>query len=81
MLAETDETCEYAIYILGLISRQEGDVQRSLELFQKALELDPRNAAFLKQMSRSLFLLGQHKAALDAYKETSQLIPTDWVGV
>jgi Bardet-Biedl syndrome 4 protein len=79
LLTETGETCEYAIYVFGLISRQEGNVQLSLELFQKAVQLNPRNPENMKQMARSLFLLGRHKAALEAYSETQKLLPNDWV--
>lgn len=81
LLAETDETCEYALYVLGLIARQEGNVAFSLELFQKAMQLNPNSAENRKQLARSLFLLGKHKAALEAYTDTLSLSPNDWVGV
>ena len=80
LLAETDEACEYAIYVLGLIARQEGNVTFSLELFQKAMQLNPNSAENKKQLARSLFLLGKHKAALEAYTDTLTLSPNDWVG-
>ena len=80
LLAETDETCEYAIYVFGLIARQEGNVSFSLELFQKAMQLNPSSAENRKQLARSLFLLGKHKAALEAYTDTLSLLPNDWVG-
>ncbi len=75
LLEETDEMCEYAIYILGtlinvilptpcndcspfppigLIHRQEGNIHASLELFQKAVRLNPNNALSVKQVARSL---------------------------
>ncbi|XP_064398585.1 Bardet-Biedl syndrome 4 protein-like [Halichondria panicea] len=78
LLEETDEMCEYAIYILGLIHRQEGNIQASLELFQKAVRLNPNNALSVKQVARSLYLLGKHKAAMDTYSEASMLYPHDW---
>jgi len=62
----------------GLITRQEGDIQGSMELFQKAVRLNPNNAANIKQVARSRFLLGRHKAALDAYAEALTLNPHDW---
>lgn len=78
-MSETDETCEYAIYVLGLIARQEGNVPFSLELFQKAMQLNPSSPENRKQVARSLFLLGKHKAALEAYADTLALSPNDWV--
>ena len=40
----------------GLITRQEGDIQGSMELFQKAVRLNPNNAANIKQVARSLYV-------------------------
>lgn len=40
----------------GLITRQEGDIQGSLELFQKAVRLNPNNPANIKQVARSLWV-------------------------
>lgn len=41
---------------LGLVSRQEGDLQMSLELFQKAVRLNPNHAASVKQVARSQYV-------------------------
>ena len=40
---------------VGLISRQEGDIQGSLELFRKAVILNPNSAACVKQVARSVY--------------------------
>jgi len=61
--------CEYANYVQGLICRQEGKIQESLEMFQICNILNPNSADHIKQMARSLFLLGRHKVAIDAYKQ------------
>ena len=47
--------------LLGLILRQEGKIQESLEQFQVCNILNPNSADNIKQMARSLFLLGRHK--------------------
>ena len=47
--------------IQGLILRQEGKIQESLEQFQVCNILNPSSANNIKQMARSLFLLGRHK--------------------
>lgn len=79
---ETLRTCnglaEYALYVKALIRRQQGRIQESLLLFQAATALNPHNIANLKQVGRSLFLLGKHKAAIDVYVEAERLAPEDW---
>ena len=61
--------CEYANYIQGLILRQEGKIQESLEMFQICNILNPNSPIHIKQMARSLILLGRHRLAVEAYKQ------------
>lgn len=70
--------CEYAIYVQALILRLEGKIQQSLELFQSCAILNPGSADNLKQVARSLFLLGKHKAAIEFYHEAAKLNNKDW---
>lgn len=78
-LEETHGMCEYANYVLGLILRQEGKIQESLEMFQICNILNPNSADHIKQMARSLFLLGRHKLAIEAYKQAEvRSENTDW---
>lgn len=67
--------CEYANYVQGLICRQEGKIQESLEMFQICNILNPNSADHIKQMARSLFLLGRHKVAIGNV-QFSQLQPS-----
>ena len=53
-LNATNGMCEYALYVHGLIMRQEGRIQESLELFQSCSVLNPANTLNLKQVARSL---------------------------
>ena len=53
-LEETHGMCEYANYVQGLILRQEGKIQESLEMFQICNILNPNSAEYIKQMARSL---------------------------
>ncbi|XP_034237387.1 Bardet-Biedl syndrome 4 protein homolog isoform X1 [Thrips palmi] len=70
---------EYANYIQGLILRHEGKIQESLECFQICHSLNQRNVDNIKQVARSLFLLGLHNVALEAYLEAQQVSKTpDW---
>ncbi|OXB59352.1 hypothetical protein ASZ78_016093, partial [Callipepla squamata] len=77
-LQESHGRCEYAVYVQALILRLEGKIQESLELFQTCSILNPRSADNLKQVARSLFLLGKHKAAIEVYNEAAKLDEKDW---
>ncbi|XP_076365084.1 Bardet-Biedl syndrome 4 isoform X1 [Tachypleus tridentatus] len=76
-LDETQGMCEYALYVQALILRQEGKIQESLELFQTCSILNA-SGENLKQVGRSLYLLGRHSAAIDVYEEAVKLTPNDW---
>eukprot|EP00878_Enallax_costatus_P021778 GHUV01023071.1.p1 GENE.GHUV01023071.1~~GHUV01023071.1.p1 ORF type:complete len:412 (+),score=86.66 GHUV01023071.1:96-1331(+) len=78
VLAETDERSEYALYVKALIERQQGKIQDSLKLFQQATALNPHNIANLKQVGRSWYLLGKHRAAAEVYDEAIKLDSQDW---
>ncbi|GFO42972.1 Bardet-Biedl syndrome 4 protein-like, partial [Plakobranchus ocellatus] len=77
-LSEAGGMCEYAVYVQGLIMRQEGKIQESLDLFQTCALLNSQNPENLKQVARSLFLLARHKAAIDVYQQAAQLSDNDW---
>nr|XP_020659361.1 Bardet-Biedl syndrome 4 protein isoform X3 [Pogona vitticeps] len=77
-LQETHGMCEYAVYVQALIFRLEGKIQESLELFQTCAILKPRSADNLKQVARSLFLLGKHKAAIEVYNDAGRHNEKDW---
>ena len=70
--------CEYPIYIKALIMRHEGRIQESLQLFQAVTCLNPQNIRNLKQVARSLYLLGKHESALEVYEEAQRLGLDDW---
>ena len=69
VLSECKGMSEYPVYVKALITRQRGEIQESMQLFQAATCLNPQNVCNLKQVGRSLYLLGKHKAALDVYAE------------
>ena len=78
LIASTHGQCEYGIYIKALISRQQGRINDSLLLFQQATLLNPHNINNLKQVGRSLFLLGKHKQAIEVYSEAQRIGIDDW---
>jgi Bardet-Biedl syndrome 4 protein len=69
---------EYAIYVKALIMRHQGKISTSLQFFQAATCLSPHNVCNLKQVARSLYLLGKHRAAIDVYDETVKVGFDDW---
>ncbi|CAN8016348.1 unnamed protein product [Ixodes persulcatus] len=88
MLTETKGTSEYALHIQGkstyehrfalsLILRHEGRISESMELFQSCALLNG-DTFNLKQVARSLYLLGRHKAAADIYEECVRQGSKDW---
>ena len=48
----------FTLYYLALILRLQGRVEESLTIFQAAVCLNPHNISNLKQVGRSLYLLG-----------------------
>jgi tetratricopeptide (TPR) repeat protein len=60
---------EYPLYVKGMILRQSGKIQESLQLFQAATCLNPDNKENIKQVGRSLYLLGKHTSAIEVYEE------------
>jgi len=78
ILLESAGVCEYAMYVKALILREEGAIQESLDSFQQCVVINPTNPLNLKQVARSLFLLGRHKASLQVYQEALKVCPHDW---
>ncbi|XP_072757079.1 BBSome complex member BBS4 [Anoplolepis gracilipes] len=70
---------EYASYLKGLILRQEGKIQDSLDCFQTAYNVNSTNIDNVKQIAKSLLITGSHKRAIDAYTEAEKIsaLP-DW---
>ncbi|KAI5744341.1 hypothetical protein M8J76_001489 [Diaphorina citri] len=66
-LEQTGGNNECANYIYGLIFRREGKIEESLKYFDKCNELNPTKVDNLKQIARSLFLLGKQQLAIDTY--------------
>jgi Bardet-Biedl syndrome 4 protein len=68
---------EYPLYIKALILRNQGKIEESLQTFQTALCINPLNVNNLKQVGRSLYLLGRHKTALGIFDEAEELASED----
>lgn len=72
-LRETEGTCEYALYVKGLLKRIEGALTESLELLQTAVLIGPENAASRTQLGRALHLLGRHEEAIQSFQEAASI--------
>eukprot|EP01137_Pigoraptor_chileana_P019356 Opistho-2@80277 len=68
----------YALYVKALIHRHEGNIEASLQCFREAALGVDGDVACLKQVARSLYMLGRHKAALEVYDEAADMSKTDW---
>lgn len=44
----------FPLFYVALILRQEGQIQESLDLFQRTVQINPQSADNLKQVARSL---------------------------
>lgn len=64
---------EFALYMKGLIKRQTGKIEESIQLFQAAAYLNPADVNVLKQLARSTFLIGQVQQALELYQAAEEL--------
>lgn len=82
-LRETGGTCEYALYLKGLLKRQEGRLCESLKLLQASVMVNPMNLVNRKQLGRALMLLGRNREAIEEFEVVSvrRLVasePEDW---
>jgi Bardet-Biedl syndrome 4 protein len=67
----------YMTYVQALVHRQEGRIVEALDLFQKCVVENP-TLINIKQVAKSLALLGRYRAAIDAYKEALAHQTDDW---
>jgi Bardet-Biedl syndrome 4 protein len=67
----------YTTYVQALAYRQEGRIVEALDLFQKSAVENP-TLINIKQVAKSLALLGRYRVAIDAYKEALTRTTNDW---
>ncbi|CAG9461157.1 unnamed protein product [Pedinophyceae sp. YPF-701] len=78
VLQESQGQCQFAVYTKGMILRQRGSLQESLNMFQMAAALNASDPNNIKQVAKSLHLLGKHEAAIEVYNEVIQLAGRQW---
>src|SRR4029453_11651858 len=64
-------------YFLGLIARREGRWGESVDYFERALALDPRNLKLLVHTAEHYGILRQFPAALKLYDRALEITPDD----
>jgi Bardet-Biedl syndrome 4 protein len=67
----------YMTYIQALVYRQEGRINEALDYFQKCVVENP-SLINIKQVAKSLALLGRYRLAIEAYKEALTHTTNDW---
>ena len=67
----------YMTYVQALVHRQEGRIADALDLFHRCVVENP-SLMNIKQVAKTLALLGRYRAAIDAYKEALTRTNNDW---
>ncbi len=66
------------MYLRALIKRYQGDVNDSLDLLRKCFNFNDNNILIMKEIGKSLSLLGKHQMAIEIYEEILIRIDNDW---
>lgn len=67
----------YMTYVQALSHRQEGRINEALDGFQRCV-VDEPSLLHIKQVGKSLALLGRHRMAIEAYQEALGRTTNDW---
>jgi Bardet-Biedl syndrome 4 protein len=67
----------YMTYVQALIYREKGCINEALEYFQICFRENP-SVINMKQVAKSLVLLGRYRLAIDAYKDALIRTSNDW---
>ena len=78
--AELDDQIPLTYVVLGKIHEYTGNHDLAIPEFQRALDLDPRNAEALSGMADSYSNVGRNSEAEAAYIRAAALRPDNWVG-
>jgi tetratricopeptide (TPR) repeat protein len=57
------------MFLLGIVSLEDGHPDRALDLFSRAVKLKPRNSAYHSSMAAALHALGRRDEAIASYRE------------
>lgn len=62
-------------FYLSLTAQQRGNWKKSLELLQRAIQLDPKNAKYHSGAGDALYMLGQHAESARSYETALAIAP------
>lgn len=71
------EDCDLSVRVQGFIHRYNGDVVKSLDLFQQSIQNHSRNTETVKHIGKSLYLLGRYIQASRVYENLCELRAKD----
>jgi protein O-GlcNAc transferase len=79
-IVHNDSTNVVALHLLGVLEAQKNSKQ-ALRLFDRALEISPKNADILADKGKVLTETGQHTDALDCYQKAIAIDPSNWMAL
>jgi Bardet-Biedl syndrome 4 protein len=69
---------QFSIYLRALIKRYKGEVNESLNLLRKCYNLNDSSISVMKEIGKSLLLLGKFKMSIEIYDEILSRNEDDW---
>uniref|UniRef100_A0A5S6Q876 TPR_REGION domain-containing protein n=1 Tax=Trichuris muris TaxID=70415 RepID=A0A5S6Q876_TRIMR len=78
ILSATNNYCEYAHYVKGMVNLQLGKADESIKMLEKCLQFDRFNSSHIRQIGCSLLFTGQHERAIGVFEEALIYQPDDW---
>lgn len=69
---------QFSIYIKSLIKRYNGEVNESLDLLRKCYSYNESDIMIMKEIGKSLMLVGKFQMAIDIYDEILLRAEDDW---
>jgi Bardet-Biedl syndrome 4 protein len=69
---------QFATYLKALIKRYSGDINESLDLLRKCYSFNESNILIMKEIGKSLLLLGKFKMAIEIFDEILIRQEDDW---
>lgn len=76
-LLQQDPRCAEALFLLGVIAAEHDNFTKAVEVFDRALAIDPHNAEFHAQRARCLLPLQRPREALEAARRGLACTPRD----
>jgi len=71
------EKSDLGVRIRGFMHRYEGNVAKSIQLFQESIQNSSRDTETVKHIGKSLYLVGRHIQASRVYENLCELRPDD----